>query len=57
MPNFCLGPPEISKLWTLVAQISLSGISNFGLLSCWATTLILGLSSTVSQFSSIDSGY
>ena len=24
-PNFCLGPPEISKLWTLVAQIYLSG--------------------------------
>ena len=26
-PNFCLGPPEISKLWTLVAQIYLSGNS------------------------------
>ena len=24
-PNFCLGPPEISKLWTLVAQKFLSG--------------------------------
>ena len=27
VPNFCLGPPEISKLWTLVAQIYLSGSS------------------------------
>ena len=26
-PSFCLGPPEISKLWTLVAQIDLSGNS------------------------------
>ena len=26
-PNFCLGPPEISKLWTLVAQLYLSGNS------------------------------
>ena len=22
-PNFCLGPPEITKLWTIVAQIHL----------------------------------
>ena len=27
-PNFCLGPLEISKLWTLVAQIYLSGNGN-----------------------------
>ena len=26
-PNFCLGPPEIIKLWTLVAQIYVSGNS------------------------------
>ena len=26
-PNFCLGPLEISKFWTLVAQIYLSGNS------------------------------
>ena len=44
-PNFCLGPPEITKLWTLVAQIYLSGNSKgmrssasgyFGPLKCWS---------------------
>ena len=59
-PNFCLGPPEISKLQTLVAQIYLSGNVNewdlqlvailghlnFGLFSFWITTLPLGVSST-----------
>ena len=59
VPSFCLGPSEITKWWTLVAQIYLSGNSkwmgssasilghfNFGLFSFWATTLILGVSST-----------
>ena len=54
-PNFCLGLLEISKFWTLVAQTDLSGSSkwmeslasgHFGLFGFWATTLILGVSST-----------
>ena len=64
-PNFCLWPPEISKFWTLVAQIYLSGNNkwmgssaggHFGPLKFWTiyllgTTLILGVSSTVSYWS------